>query len=177
MQNSGFWAIGRVIRTSFKSADDNKIGKDILELTISINTSRRKKDNEQYSPSFLVKTTLWESVAVAVNNKIETGSKVHISGELGVPEGYINKNDEIVSIVVIDRPNLQILDSNNNSGDTKSNSKSTSSKKTSSTKKKQTTPPKPAKSDDDDFGDVDSLFDETEGATKKDETFDDFDFD
>lgn len=175
MKNSGVWILGRVIYSKFTDGEETKFGKSILEMTLSVNTSQKKKEGEKYPPSYTVKVTLWDSLANSLSDKIESGVQVFIEGELGVPNSYENKDgDTVVQYTIINVSSIRVL------GESSSNEQSSSSKKTQNkgtatqkktaqaTAKKTPQKKKPVvdlddedlDTESDDFDDVDALFDD-----------------
>jgi single-stranded DNA-binding protein len=84
---------GKVIFAEFKTVAE----KPLLDVTISVYSGEKKKDGEQYAPSFLVKFPLWGNYASAMVEFISVGSTITVDGKMSVPNTYVNKDGEAKS--------------------------------------------------------------------------------
>lgn len=114
-------AVGRIVSVSVPSF---KKEKPVLEFLISVNSGQRKKEDEQYPPTFLLKFFVWDKLAEIMEEKAEKGDMVAVSGKLAVPYAYIDKEGDpqaSLSLHVVDT--LQILASKVTEGDTSGSKK------------------------------------------------------
>ncbi len=104
-----------------------------LQVTMAVNSRRKKKEGEAYPPSFLVQFTLWEKHATALQEYIYEGKKIVVTGNMGVPNTYLSgqNKDEPKAVLQLDNPDLELI------GDSASSSTETSNQETKTTKKKK----------------------------------------
>lgn len=87
---------GRIISTKFKTAEELNLSGDkcLLEISISAPTGERKKEGQDYAPSNIYRVTLWDKRAAALAPYAVEGKFAFVTGKLGVPNVYINKEGE-----------------------------------------------------------------------------------
>jgi hypothetical protein len=84
---------GKVISCEFKTVAE----KPLLDVTISVYSGEKKKDGDQYAPSFLVKFPLWGNYAAAMVDVISVGCTITVDGKMSVPNNYVNKDGDAKS--------------------------------------------------------------------------------
>lgn len=87
---------GRIIGTKFKTAEELNLTGDkcLLEISISAPTGERKKEGQDYAPSNIYRVTLWDKRASALAPYAVEGKSAYVTGKLGVPNMYMNKDGE-----------------------------------------------------------------------------------
>jgi single-stranded DNA-binding protein len=80
---------GTVISADFKDASEMKNSQnDLLRIKMNVRTGERKKDGEEYAPSYILSVPIWGKFATAIKDKVVKGSKMCISGTLAAPTTY-----------------------------------------------------------------------------------------
>jgi len=144
---------------NYKPAEDNR--DSLLEIKINCVTGQKKKGDEQYAPSVLVKTTLWSKFADSMSEYLEEGMFITLDGKIAVPDTYI-KDDEARAVIVLHNagvsfdPSKVFKDDEEDTKQTKADktktaTKTTTSKGTSSAKTKQAKAVTPVEEDNDEL--------------------------
>ena len=113
--------LGRIIRVVNKTAEELGTESNLLELTVAVYTGEKKKNEDDYPPQIIFKLALWGKYGDVLSDKVEVGSRVSFSGELGTPEYYEDKEGEIKISLKI-QPiglKLRLVDKVEDSGDSK----------------------------------------------------------
>ena len=80
---------GTVISTDFKDASEMKNStNDLLRIKLNVRTGQKKQEGDDYAPSYILSVPIWGKFATAIKDKVAKGSKMCISGTLGVPTIY-----------------------------------------------------------------------------------------
>ena len=85
---------GRIIRVSYRDASEMGGRNALLELIVSVSTGERKKEGEQYPPSYIIKAPVWGNFATALQERAVQGATVAISGTLAAPSVYVPDEGE-----------------------------------------------------------------------------------
>lgn len=105
--------LGKIIKNEYKSVEEfkGKSKSSLLTLVVSVYTGEQKKDQDQYPPSVVYKVKLWGTRADTFANQATEGSKVVVSGKLGVPEVYTAKatGELKCTLVVYDVTQIDIM--------------------------------------------------------------------
>lgn len=81
---------GKVRSVKFFDGDGDS-SKARLNVSMSVYTGGKKKDGEQYNPSFMVQFPIWGNYAVAMSAFVEEGKFIIADGISDVPNTYLDK--------------------------------------------------------------------------------------
>lgn len=153
MSNS-FSAVGKIIGVKFKAAGEVSESA-LLDLSINVKTGERKKEGEEYPPSFIVSAVFWGKYAESLQNMVFQGQRVHVTGQVHGLNLYINADGEPAGNMKLGNVNLSPIDWKDNEGsETTEAPTATAKTETKKTTKKTTKQTEP------DFSDLDELLSE-----------------
>lgn len=85
---------GRIIRVTYKEASEMGGKNALLKLNVSVSTGERKKEGEQYAPSYIIEVPIWGNFGTALQERAVQGATVVVSGTLAAPTIYIPNEGE-----------------------------------------------------------------------------------
>jgi single-stranded DNA-binding protein len=133
---------GKIIKLEYKEAEGNRDA--LIQIIISAPTGRKKKEDEQYPPTDLIKTTVWGNLAVTYSDLLYEGLHVTIEGKHDKPEAYITADGEAKATSVVHSASVSFdpsvvfkeKEEETTKKTAKASTKSTTSSKTNTTAKK-----------------------------------------
>jgi single-stranded DNA-binding protein len=85
---------GKITRSTYKGADEMGGKNALLKLSVVVSSGERKRDGDEYSPSYFIDVPIWGNFGTALNERATVGSMVAVSGTLCVPTVYAPENGE-----------------------------------------------------------------------------------
>lgn len=98
MSLSKYYGYGRIVNLTYKDEGNQQV----MNISLSVRTSEKKKDSDEYPPTILVQGSLWGNRAAAMENILEKGQMIVISGSMGTPYSY-EKDGEVKTILKLNQ--------------------------------------------------------------------------
>jgi len=153
-----FSGFGKVIGIKYKEAGE-VAESSLLDLTLNIQTGERKKEGEDYAPSFLVSVALWGARADGLKEKVFTGQRMYVSGSLSGVNAYVDNEGTAKGTIKLGGRNVEVkpIDWPDSEGEGQAPTKEAAPKATT---EKKSTAKKTTKQTEPDFSDLDALLEE-----------------
>jgi single-stranded DNA-binding protein len=120
---------GTVISADFKDASEmSNSTNDLLRLKMNVRSGQKKREGDEYPPSYVLSVPIWGKFATAIKDKVSKGSKICISGTLAAPTIY-GESGINMELHNVNLDSFQLFDSSERTEEAEPGAKSTKKEK------------------------------------------------
>lgn len=148
--------VGKVINVKYK-AEGEVAKSSLLDISINVPSGDRKKEGQDYPPSFIVNVPIWGAYADSLKDKIFQGQRLFVQAGVQEVNSYLDKEGNPAGNLRLFNASIKPIDwPEEDQAVSKVPEKTTSAK--TETKKSN----KKSKEFDEEFADLDALLDDEE---------------